>query len=50
MEKDIDEIVARMYGISTDEERTIDEALKLCGNRFSKDITANRADDVDEDG
>lgn len=49
LEKDIDEIVARMYGISTDEERTIDAALKLCGNRFSKGMTANRAHDVDED-
>ncbi len=36
LEKDIDAIVVRMYGISREEERVIDEALEARGNRFSR--------------
>jgi type I restriction-modification system DNA methylase subunit len=34
LEKDIDEIVTRLYGLAREEVQVIDEALALCGNRF----------------
>lgn len=43
LEADIDEIVVRMYGLSQDEVKVIDEALAVCDNRFPK-----RLKDTDE--
>ena len=49
LEKDIDEIVIGMYGISKHEERIIDEALDLRGNRFSRGTRHNVIDDDEDD-